>query len=51
MAKIYRTFSIDEKVFREAKKFLKEHPEFRNMSHLVEYVLRRFLEEESRRHG
>lgn len=51
MVKIARSFTIDSKVLEEAKRFLKAHPEFRNMSHLVEYALRKFLEEESKRHG
>ena|GEM_PF-1861375 len=51
MAKIPKTFTIDEKILKEAEKFLKTHPEFRNMSHLVEYALRKFLEEESKGHG
>jgi Arc/MetJ-type ribon-helix-helix transcriptional regulator len=51
MVKIARSFTIDAKVLEEARKFLKNHPEFRNMSHLVEYALRKFLEEEeSKKH-
>jgi len=51
LVKIAKSFTIDGKVLEEAKKFLKRHPEFRNMSHLVEYALRKFLEEESKKHG
>jgi Arc/MetJ-type ribon-helix-helix transcriptional regulator len=51
LVKIARSFTIDSKIIEEAKRFLKSHPEFRNMSHLVEYALRKFLEEESRKHG
>ena len=51
VVRIARSFTIDAKVLEEARKFLKSHPEFRNMSHLVEYALRKFLEEESKEHG
>ncbi|MCL7384388.1 MAG: hypothetical protein LZ174_08890 [Thaumarchaeota archaeon] len=51
MARIVKCFSIDKKVYNGLRKYLGEHKEFRNMSHLVEYALRKFLEEESRKHG
>ena len=51
MAKIIKCFTIEKETYEALKKFLKSHPEFRNMSHLVEYALRKFLEEESRKHG
>jgi hypothetical protein len=51
MARIVKCFNIDSKVYEGLRKYLEEHREFRNMSHLVEYILRRFLEEESRKHG
>ena len=50
MVRVARCISIDSKVLEEAKRFLKSHPEFRNFSHLIEYVLRKFLEEESKKH-
>jgi Arc/MetJ-type ribon-helix-helix transcriptional regulator len=49
LVRVAKCISIDSKVLEEAKKFLKSHPEFRNMSHLVEYALRKFLEEEAKK--
>jgi metal-responsive CopG/Arc/MetJ family transcriptional regulator len=49
LVRLSRSISIDAKLLEEAKRFLKTHPEFRNFSHLVEYALRKFLEEEAKK--
>ncbi|MCL7384419.1 MAG: hypothetical protein LZ174_09045 [Thaumarchaeota archaeon] len=51
MPKIIKCFTIEKEMYEALRRYLKTHPEFRNMSHLVEYALRKFLEEESRKHG
>lgn len=49
MVKIARSFTIDKEVLEQAEEYVRNHPEYRSLSHLVELLLRRFLEKESRR--
>lgn len=49
MPKIIKCFTIDKETYEALRRFLKSHPEFRNMSHLVEYAIKKFIEEESGR--